>query len=98
MAFFLKSREWLEGGIGHTASVHLNHVNCKTMLRWHVDNDDDRYVEATDCVNSNNVVVTSVDGFKAIVVVLSDLKSISDAIEIELRVLASQTKGEVKVR
>jgi hypothetical protein len=90
MAFFLESYPGLK------ASVRLSHVNRKTTLRWYVDNDDDRYVEATDCVNSNNVVVTSVDGFKASVFVLSDLKSIMATINQEVRCLARGSEKAVE--
>jgi hypothetical protein len=53
-------------------------------------------VEATDCVNSNNVVVTSVDGFKASVFVLSDLKSIMATINQEVRCLARGSEKAVE--
>ena len=96
MAFFLKSGSWLKVTEGLHPSVCLSHANCKTTLRWLVDNDDDRYVEATDCVNSNNVVVTSVDGFKASVFVLSDLKSIMATINQEVRCLVRGSEKAVE--
>jgi hypothetical protein len=46
-------------------SVVSHRVFGKTMATWYVDDDDDRYVEMTDAVHSDNVVLVAWDGFPA---------------------------------
>ena len=60
-----------EIGIG-PATYTKHQTNGKTSLVWYVDNDDDRYVELTDSVNSNDFVLVRRDRRSVYSIVLGD--------------------------
>ena len=59
--------------LGPTVTTHQ--VNGKTTFRWHVDNDDDRYVEAVDSLHSSTFVLHCRDGNNATITVVNDVPS-----------------------
>ena len=80
--------------LGPTVANHQ--VNGKTTLRWHVDNDDDRYVEAVDSLHSGAFVLHRRDGFDAIIAVIDDVSATVRWIEVQLDFLGRQpSRGEV---
>ena len=50
-----------KAGLG--PAVVSQHHDGKCSLIWHVDDDNDRYVEATDSLYSSKVVLTARDGY-----------------------------------
>ena len=64
----------------HLGPAATEHANGKTTWRWHADDDDDRYVEATDSLYSPAVVLLARDGHLGGVeaIVLSDPHEIVD--------------------
>ena len=94
MSYLLRNRtDEIFAPAGRPAVRH-NHVNGKTTFRWHVDNNDDRYVEVTDRVHDDSVVVSTVDREEATIVVLHDLATISKRISAVLSVLAESSRRE----
>ena len=47
---------------GLSPATTCHRVNGKTTAIWHVDDDDDRYVEMTDAIYSDRVVLFAWDG------------------------------------
>jgi hypothetical protein len=64
------------------ASIH-HRLNGKCSMLWYVDDDDDRYVEATDSLHSSKVVLVVQDGYRDwfMIAVLSDPPAIVEWIK-----------------
>jgi hypothetical protein len=79
MAFFLSQKiaDRLLVAAGRPTARQCHHVNGRTTWRWHVDNDDDRYVEVVDFVHSNKVVIIKVDGTTASIAVIDNVDDMS---------------------
>jgi hypothetical protein len=74
----LLHRELCAAGL-RPSRAHV-HVNGKITWTWHIDDDDDRYVQATDSLYSDQVVLLARDGHLGGVeaTVLSDPHEIVD--------------------
>jgi hypothetical protein len=72
----------------------VNHlqVNGKTTFRWHVDNDDDRYVEATDSLHSPTFVLHRRDKSDAIITVVDNIPDAVRWIDSQLSLLRNFPK------
>lgn len=69
----------------------VRHWNInRTTYTWHVDNNDDRFVEATDSMRGNEVLLVWRDRDWAYAVVLRDLKDIVKWISDSVKGLASR--------
>jgi hypothetical protein len=73
-----------------TRTIHQ--TNGKTTLRWHVDNDDDRYVEASDSLRSDTFVLHCSDKLDAAIIVVKDVPSAVTWIDTQLQVLHKTPK------
>jgi hypothetical protein len=67
------------------------HINGKTTFTWYVDNNDDRFVEATDSVKSDDIMLIARDRTAATIVVFANIGEAVSWIEIELRKLAKSS-------
>jgi len=80
--------------LGPTIQNHL--VNGKTTLRWHVDDDDDRYVEATDSLHSPAFVLHRRDKMEAIITIVDKIPDAVEWIDTQLSLLHNFPKQLTK--
>jgi len=64
------------------------HINGKTTFTWHVDNNNDRFVEATDSINSDDIMLIARDRTVFTAAVLGNVGDAVSWVETELRKLA----------
>ena len=67
-------------------------VNGKTTFRWHVDNDDDRYIEAVDSLHSATFVLHWRDKMDAAIVVVKDVPTAVTWIDAQLQSLRNSPR------
>ena len=73
-------------------------VNGTTSLVWYVDNDDDRYVEVSDSVNSDDFLVVGRDHRKLWALVIGDPGLVVGAVRQGLDVLSGKKEFEEQSR
>jgi hypothetical protein len=71
------------------ARVH-HRVNGTTSFVWYVDNDDDRYVEVSDSVNSDDFLVVRRDHRRLWALVIGDPGLVVEAVRQGLDVLSGK--------
>ena len=71
-------------------TVNRHHCDGRMSLLWYVDDDNDRYVEATDSIHSSKVVLIARDGYCEWLktAVLSEPKEIVEWIKCQLEIMS----------
>lgn len=64
------------------------HIDGKTTFTWYVDNEDDRFVEATNSTKSDDIMVVLRDKTTAAIAILGNTNDAVSWIETKLRELA----------